>query len=270
MEKCANFPSNYLGLVTPEGGLEFYDGKLRFKDIDGKTLEDQRDPGDYLSIISEATEQWSYLKFPFYRPLGYPNGAYRVGPLGRLNVIDRIEAPIAQAEFQEFKSVNGGRPITGSLYYHYARLIEGLFSLERAQELLRDPDITGAELIAAPAGGLNPRGVGVVEAPRGTLFHDYQVDENGRLTNVNLIVSTPTSPTRSTCTCSRRRSACSSAGSPPRAGYPPRRAPRAWAPSVWRSSPGVSSSPPSPARSAAGVSAPAPASSAASRVHRAR
>lgn len=190
VEKCANFPSNYLGLVTAEGGLEFYDGKLRFRDADGKTPEDGRDPADYLSIISEATEQWSYLKFPFYRPLGYPNGAYRVGPLGRLNVIDRIDTPIAQAEFQEFKSMNGGRPITGSLYYHYARLIEGLFSLERAQQLLRDPDVTGTDLIAAPAGPLNARGVGVVEAPRGTLFHDYQVDENGRLTNVNLIVST--------------------------------------------------------------------------------
>ena len=190
VEKCANFPSNYMGLVTAEGGLELYEGKLRFKDASGEVLEQGRDPADYLSIISEATEAWSYLKFPFYRPLGYPDGTYRVGPLGRLNVIDRIDTPIAQAEFQEFKSLNGGRPVTGSLYYHYARLIEGLFAVERAQELLNDPDITGADLVAPPANSLHPRGVGVVEAPRGTLYHDYQVDETGRLTNVNLIVST--------------------------------------------------------------------------------
>jgi len=190
VEKCANFPSHYLGLVTAEGGLELYDGGLRFKDATGKILEDHRNPADYLSIIAEATEPWSYLKFPFYRPLGYPHGTYRVGPLGRLNVVDRIHTPLAQAEFQQFRSLNGGGPVTGSLYYHYTRLIEALFSLERAQELLNDPDIIGTDLIAMPTGPLNARGVGVVEAPRGTLFHDYQVDEGGRLTNVNLIVST--------------------------------------------------------------------------------
>jgi NAD-reducing hydrogenase large subunit len=190
VQKCGNFPSHYLGLVTAEGGLELYDGGLRFKDATGKILEDHRQPADYLSFIAEATEPWSYLKFPFYRPMGYPNGSYRVGPLGRLNVADHIDTPLASAEFQGFRSLNGGGPITGSLYYHYARLIEAVFSIERAQELLHDPDITGTDLIATPTAPLNPRGVGVVEAPRGTLYHDYQVDETGRLTNVNLIVST--------------------------------------------------------------------------------
>lgn len=190
VEGCANFPSNYLGLVTAEGGLALYDGRLRFKGAGGEILEEGRDPADYLSVIAEATEPWSYLKFPFYRPLGYPNGTYRVGPLGRLNVADRIGAPIAQAEFEAFKALNGGGPVTGSLYYHYARLIEGVFSLERARELLNDPEITGTDLIAAPLGPLKRRGVGVVEAPRGTLFHDYEVDEKGRIVNVNLIVST--------------------------------------------------------------------------------
>lgn len=176
--------------MTAEGGLALYDGRLRFKGAGGETLEEGRDPADYLSVIAEATEAWSYLKFPFYRPLGYPNGTYRVGPLGRLNVADRIGTPIAQAEFEEFKALNGGGPVTGSLYYHYARLIEGVFSVERARELLNDPDITGTDLIAAPSGPLNRRGVGAVEAPRGTLFHDYEVDEKGRIVNVNLIVST--------------------------------------------------------------------------------
>lgn len=190
VQKCGNFDSLYLGTITPEGGLELYDGNLRFKDATGKILHDQHDPADYLSLIAEATEPWSYLKFPFYRPLGYPDGCYRVGPLGRLNVADRIDTPLAQAEFLNFKALNPNGPVTGSLYYHYARLIETLYSVERAQQLLNDPDITGTDLIASPTGPLNSRGVGVVEAPRGTLFHDYEVDESGRLTNVNLIVST--------------------------------------------------------------------------------
>ncbi|MGW8322954.1 MAG: nickel-dependent hydrogenase large subunit, partial [Thermodesulfobacteriota bacterium] len=117
-------------------------------------------------------------------------GPYRVGPLGRLNVADKIGTPLAQAEFASFKKIRGGRPVEGSLYYHYARLIELLYALERIGGLLEDPDILSKEVRAygraEPAG----HGVGVIEAPRGTLFHDYSTDPGGLLTRVNLIVAT--------------------------------------------------------------------------------
>ena len=185
----ATFPSNYMGLVTSEGKLEHYDGLLRMIGPDGTRLEDFYDPSSYLSLIAEAAEDWSYLKFPFYRPQGYPEGSYRVGPLARLNVCDSISTPEAQKELEKFRAINGGKPVEGSLYYHYARLIEIMFSIERVQELLSHPDICGHDLIAESYQVL-PEGVGVVEAPRGTLFHHYVVDEGGAIERVNLIVST--------------------------------------------------------------------------------
>ncbi len=147
------------------------------------------DPHDYLSIIGEATEDWSYLKFPFYRPQGYPEGSYRVGPLARLNVIDDIDTPRAQAEWRNFKNIGGGRPVTGSMYYHYARLIEVLFGLERMEEILGDPEVLSQD-VYTPSNVIRPQGVGVAEAPRGTLFHHYWVDEVGRIEKVNLIIAT--------------------------------------------------------------------------------
>lgn len=189
VKRFANFPSLYAGLVTPEGGLEHYDGRLRFMGADGSILQDNVDPSDYLSVIAETTEEWSYLKFPFYRNKGYPEGAYRVGPLARLNVADDARTPLAGAELKQFKALGAGRPVEGSLYYHYARLIEALYCAERMEELLNTPEIMSNDLMAAYR-TLRPEGVGVIEAPRGTLFHHYQVDENGRLEKVNLIVST--------------------------------------------------------------------------------
>ncbi len=189
VERFANFPSNYGGLVTPDGGLEHYDGGLRFMAADGSLLRDGVDPADYLSVIAETTEDWSYLKFPFYRELGYPAGAYRVGPLARLNIATHARTPLANAELVAFKALGEGRPVQGSLYYHYARLIEALYAAERMRGLCDDRDILGSDLIATSQ-ALRPQGVGVIEAPRGTLFHHYQVDENGRLEKVNLIVST--------------------------------------------------------------------------------
>lgn len=185
----ATFPSNYMGLVDEQGGLQLYDGQIRVKDSQGQVLV-QFDAADYQTYVAEHVERWSFLKFPYFRPLGWPQGAYRVGPLGRLNVADRINTPLANAEFQLFRQINGGKPVEGSLYYHYARLIEDLYALERIGELLDDPDILSTEVRAFPSKTLTGHGVGVIEAPRGTLFHEYWTNPDGLLTRVNLIVAT--------------------------------------------------------------------------------
>ena len=188
VETFASFDSNYMGLVQPDGALEHYDGNLRFSDLNGKIVEDQVPPDKYLEVIAEATETWSYLKFPFIKQLGYPNGIYRVGPLARLNLADKISTPQANAELREWKKDRHGVR-RSSFYYHWARLIEILYALERTQQLLDDPDICSTDIMvtARPA---NAQGVGVIEAPRGTLFHHYWVDGNGRIEKVNLIVAT--------------------------------------------------------------------------------
>ncbi len=186
----ASFPSNYMGLVDMEGGLQLYDGEIRVKDAGGDFVA-QFKPDHYLSYIAEHVESWSFLKYPYLRKLGWPDGTYRVGPLGRLNVADKIGTPLANDEFKLFKQINGGKPVEGSLYYHYARLIELVYALERVAQLLDDPDIMSNDIRTYPTHTQLPsQGVGVVEAPRGTLFHDYGTDENGQLTRVNLIVAT--------------------------------------------------------------------------------
>ncbi len=182
------FPSNYMGLVTPEGKLEHYDGLLRMMNPTGELLEDLYDPNGYLSLIAEATEDFSYLKFPFYRPLGYPAGSYRVGPLARLNVCDSTGEPEADKQLEVFRQLGGGVKVEGSLYYHYARLVEIMFGIERVEKLLNHADICGDDLIAENYQIL-PEGIGVIEAPRGTLFHHYMVDETGGIERVNLIVA---------------------------------------------------------------------------------
>jgi NAD-reducing hydrogenase large subunit len=182
------FSSGYMGLVTEEGGLELYDGKVKLIDKDGNLLE-LFDGASYLNYIGEHVEDWSYLKFPFYKKLGWPDGVYRVGPLARLNVAEKIDTPLAQEEFKNFKSINGGKPVEGSLYYHYARLIEDLFAVERAKELLLDPDILSDDILIR-TDKILPEGVGVIEAPRGTLFHHYWVDDKGAIVKANLIVAT--------------------------------------------------------------------------------
>jgi NAD-reducing hydrogenase large subunit len=188
INKFAVLKSGYLGLVTPDNGLELYDGQVRLVDQAGKQLE-KFDGRDYLDYIAEHVESWSYLKFPYYKKMGYPQGVYRVGPLGRLNTVDKISTPLANAEFKIFKSLNGDAPVEATLYYHYARLIEALFAAERVRLLLDDPDLLSTDI-------LNTRhnfkgvGVGVIEAPRGTLWHHYWAKENGQLERVNLIVAT--------------------------------------------------------------------------------
>lgn len=185
----ATFPSGYMGLVDESNNLELYDGKLRLLDRKGIVLEDQFEPSAYLNIINEYVEDWSYLKFPFYKKLGYPGGVYRVGPLGRLNVSEGISTPLANDELKNFKKVETDGIVEGSLYYHYARLIETLYAAERAKQLLENKDICSTD-IQVRSSKLNEQGVGVVEAPRGTLFHHYWVDDTGKILKVNLIVAT--------------------------------------------------------------------------------
>jgi len=188
VERFAVFPTGYFGLTTPENGLELFDGNLRLKGRDGKELE-VFSAQNYLDFIAEHVEPWSYLKFPYYKKLGFPEGVYRVGPLGRINLCEHIDTPLANEELKMFKAINGGAPVENTLYYHYARMIECLFAAERVRVLLDDPDILSNDILNThqePTG----HGVGIIEAPRGTLIHDYTTDENGRLLKVNLIVST--------------------------------------------------------------------------------
>ncbi len=188
-DSFAAFPSNYMGLVDEEGGLQLYDGEIRVRDAKGEVLA-QFKPADYLEFVAEHVESWSFLKFPYYKKLGWPKGPYRVGPLGRLNCADKIGTPLAQEEFNRFREIRKGKPVEGSLYYHYARLIELLYALERIGRLLDDPDILSKDVRRYGATQLTGHGVGVIEAPRGTLFHDYSTDPDGQLTRVNLIVAT--------------------------------------------------------------------------------
>ena len=188
INKFAVFPTGYFGLVTPENGLELYDGQIRLIDSAGQQLE-KFDGRNYLDIIAEHVENWSYLKFPYYKKLGYPGGSYRVGPLGRLNIAEKIDTPLANAELKLFKALNPGHPVENTLLYHYARLIEALFATERVNILLDDPDLLSTDILNTHH-DFRGEGVGVIEAPRGTLIHHYWARENGQLEKVNLIVST--------------------------------------------------------------------------------
>jgi NAD-reducing hydrogenase large subunit len=188
INKFAVFPTGYLGMVTPDNELELYDGNIRLLDSAGKQLE-LFDGANYLDYISEHVENWSYLKFPYYKKMGYPQGVYRVGPLGRLNAADKISTPLANEEMKIYKTLNGGKPVEQTLYFHYARLIEVLFSIERVRVLLNDPDILSNDVLNTRQ-DYQGEGVGVIEAPRGTLFHHYKANKNGQLEKVNLIVAT--------------------------------------------------------------------------------
>ncbi|MBP0008394.1 MULTISPECIES: Ni/Fe hydrogenase subunit alpha [unclassified Roseofilum] len=188
-EVFGKFSSLFMGLVGADGSWEHYGGHLRFIDSEGNIVADQLSEDNYQDFIGEAVENWSYLKFPYYKPLGYPDGIYRVGPLARLNVCDRVGVPNADRELQEMRDRAGGRVATSSFYYHYARLIEIMACLERLEQLVDDPDVVSSRVRAT--GGINNlEGIGVSEAPRGTLFHHYKVDEQGLIEKVNLIIAT--------------------------------------------------------------------------------
>ncbi len=185
--------TGFLGTVTDDGALNLYDGKLRLMSKDGSYVEFPYDR--YTDYIAEHIEPWSYLKFPYDKRVGafsmdldHPNGIYRANTLARINVCDYIDTPLAQAELEEFRKLFG-RPAQLTLLYHWARLIELLYNAENVIRLLDDPEITDVET-RKKVEPRAARGVGCVEAPRGTLIHDYTTDDNGMLTNVNLIVGT--------------------------------------------------------------------------------
>ncbi len=182
------FASAYMGLVDAEGNVDHYDGRLRVMDAEGRLIGDGLDPRDYGSYLAEAVEPWSYLKSTYLRALGYPNGVYRVGPLARLIVSDRMGTPRADAELAEFRE-RVGRVPASSFHYHYARLIDMLYAVERIGSLLRGPDILSPR-VRSSAGINRNEGVGVAEAPRGTLIHHYRVDDNGLVEWANLVIAT--------------------------------------------------------------------------------
>jgi NAD-reducing hydrogenase large subunit len=189
-EEIANFgsePTMYAGLVDHSGNLQLYDGVLRFRAADGSIVQDVA-AENYSQFVAEATVNNSYLKAPFYRPMGYPAGIYRVGPLGRINTAEAMGTPRADAELTEFRQ-RFGRVAHSSFLYHYARLIEVLYALECMKVLLQEPDVLDTH-VRATAGVNALEGVGMIEAPRGTLIHHYKVDENGAIVWANLIVAT--------------------------------------------------------------------------------
>ncbi len=182
-----NFPSLFMSLVAENGDWEHYDGRLRFVDSAGRAVA-EIDPLSYAEYVGESVEHDSFLQSPYFKPLGYPQGVYRVGPLARLNVCERMGMPLADTELQEYRQ-RGGRTVNASFFYHYARLVEILAATERIEPVLADPDLL-SDRLRARASINRLEGVGVSEAPRGTLFHHYRVDENGLLTKVNLIIAT--------------------------------------------------------------------------------
>jgi NAD-reducing hydrogenase large subunit len=188
IEVFANFSSNYLGLINEDESIEFTDGLLRLINPQGKIIEDGISATRFTEAIGEAVEPYSYTKFVYYKPLGYPGGSYRVGPLARLNIVKSMGTPQAEKEFAEFKQLARG-PVESSFYYHHARLVEALYGIEMIEQLLADPRILDTH-VRATAGVNRLEGAGQIEAPRGTLNHHYKVDENGKITWANLIVAT--------------------------------------------------------------------------------
>ncbi len=183
-----SFRSNLLSLVGANGALDFYDGRLRARDADGRIIVDGAHVKDYHQLIREEVKPWSYMKFPFLAALGSQNGWYKVGPLARVQNCDSIPTPLAEAERREFIDHGEGKLIHAPLAYHWARMIEMLHAAETIKDLLHDDDLSGSELTTS--GARNREGVGVIEAPRGTLIHHYRVGDDDLVTMCNLIVST--------------------------------------------------------------------------------
>ncbi len=187
--------SYYMGLVDADNKVNFYEGDIRVVDPEGKEFARFK-PADYLEHIAEHTEPWSYLKFPFLKKVGWKgfaegkdSGVYRVAPLARLNVADGMATPLAQEEYERMYQTLGGKPVHATLATHWARLVELLYAAERLLELSQDEEITNPNVRTIPT-ATPDEGVGVVEAPRGTLFHHYQTDDKGLIKKVNLIVAT--------------------------------------------------------------------------------
>ena len=186
--RFGNFDSNHFCLVQEDGAMELYDGNLRAIDDQGEMIFDQIDDQRYTEVLLEEVRDWSYMKFPFIRELGPVHGWYRVGPLSRVNACSYIDTPLAEAARREFMAVTDGKPHTMSLAYHWARMIEVVHAIEKIGELLHDPDLQGSDRVTR--GDRREEGIGIIEAPRGTLIHHYKVNEDDQVTMCNLIVST--------------------------------------------------------------------------------
>lgn len=184
----ANFPTLFIGLVNKDGNLEHLDGTLRVIDAKGNIVADGIEARQYADFIGEAVEPWSYLKSPYYKPIGYPEGIYRVGPAARLNVCSGCGTPLADQEWAEFRSLERG-PVMSSFYNHYARLIEILYAVEMTEDLMNDPDMMNPNVRSYAKPNFN-EGIGIMEAPRGVLIHHYKTDEHGLMTWANMIVAT--------------------------------------------------------------------------------
>ena len=188
IDNFAAFPSSHLSLVRKDGCLDLYHGVLRAVDSEGKKILDDVDYQDYLQYVGEEVKDWSYMKFPYLKSIGKKDGWYTVGPLARLNTAEFIDTPLAQKAFEEYKAYWNGKPANASMHMHWARLIETLHAAEKMKDLLNDPDLQGDDLVAK--GTKTNEGVGLLEAPRGTLFHHYRINEDDQITMANLIVST--------------------------------------------------------------------------------
>lgn len=187
--------SYYMGMVDANNKVNFYDGDIRVVDADGKEFAKFK-PASYIEHIAEHVESWSYLKFPYLKKVGWKgfvegkdSGIYRVAPLARLNVADGMATPLAQEEYDKMYAMLGGKPVHATMAFHWARLIEMVYAAERLLELSRDKEITSPNVRTIPT-ATPDEGVGVVEAPRGTLIHHYQTDSRGVIQKVNLIVAT--------------------------------------------------------------------------------
>ncbi len=183
-----NFPTMFMALVDDDEGLEHYEGSLKVIDAAGKVVVDAIPPVRYQEFIGEAVEPSSFLKSPYFKPKGYPDGIYRVGPLARLNIARTCRTTWAAQELAEFKEL-GHPTVLSTFHNHYARFVEILFAIERIDQLLREPDILNPHVraLAAPNAA---EGIGIAEAPRGTLIHHYRIDEHGLITSANLIIAT--------------------------------------------------------------------------------
>ncbi|HJW71816.1 MAG TPA: nickel-dependent hydrogenase large subunit [Geothrix sp.] len=187
-ERFGSFRSNFLSLTTPEGDFELYDGGLRAQDDKGQDIFDHVNYAHYLRYLHEEVKSWSYMKFPFIVSLGNDEGWYRVGPLARINNARAMGTPLAEEARKAFMATGKGEPVHATLAYHWARMIEMLYAAEAIRDLLKDPDILGTDLMTQ--GERATEGVGVIEAPRGTLIHHYKIDEHDAIVKANLIVST--------------------------------------------------------------------------------
>jgi NAD-reducing hydrogenase large subunit len=188
LDEFARFPSGHLGMVNEWGAMDLYDGQLRAIDSEGDITLDDVSTDLYQDYFSEAVAQWSYMKFPYLKQVGRENGWNRVGPLARINVCDAITTPLAEKARKDFIAFTGQKVNNSTMYSHWARLIEVLHCAEVIRNLLHDPELMGNDLVRKGTARL--KGIGIIEAPRGTLTHHYEVDEKGMITRCNLIVST--------------------------------------------------------------------------------